>query len=597
VHWLEVGAGGRWIARIAVALGIAVLSLLVGYKQFRGPLTETTLAQAAVGRQLAHGQGFTTPVNYPQTAAWLRARASEVTPVRDDALAQPFPELHQPPLYSLAIAATLRLFPEKMRAALFASAPAATEGFRADYVLLALNVALLWLAAAQTFFLARRLFGDAVAWIAMGGLLLSTASWSAAVAVNGTPLAMVLFLALFQTLARLGETGVSEKNTLTESRATTAATAKSRWVWLAAAGALSGLLFLTDYAAGVGLLALLAWAWRRFFGTTRALSLVVIGGSFLVVSGPWMARNVALAGNPLALAWQTIALRTGDPTAEPAAVRATLSAEAPTLELNKIGNKGLTSLQRTLGEKLWAGGGIFFTAFFVAGFVYRFRDEDVDRLRRLFVATLALLVLAQAFFDSAEGERTPIVYATPLIAIFGAGFFAVLIASSEKWSTHLRWAAALLLAAQGLPLVRDVVEPRRQHFNYPPYWPGLFVGMSAEMARPGGAQAAWMADVPAGAAWYSGQRVWARPATLRDFYGICLLAPQAALVLTPQTLERPFFGELTKRVEAGGRFGEWADVHAALVTNRFPAGFPLTVPQKITDNLYVLVDPLALNGR
>jgi len=210
---------------------------------------------------------------------------------------------------------------------------------------------------------------------------------------------------------------------------------------------------------------------------------------------------------------------------------------------------------------------------------------------------LVALVTARAFLDSGEGEGHPLVYAVPLIAIFGAGFFVVLLASNDALRTHAKAAVAVLLLAQALPLARDVVAPRRgYHFNYPPYYPGLFLGMRSEMTRLGGAHPAWMADVPAGAAWYSGQRVWAQPATLRDFYRVCLEQPQTALVLTPRTLDRPFFLELSKRVENAGRLGDWAEVYPALLTNRFPAGFPLSFSQKVADNMYVLMDPLAMSA-
>lgn len=150
VHWLEVGAGGRWVARVAVILGVVLLSLRIGYTQFHGPLTETTLAQAVVARQLVKGEGFTTLVNYPQTVAWMKehggkadggAQASVFDP------AKPLPELHQAPLYPVVIAGALKLFPETKRAALFDTVPKPPDGFRADYVLLVLNILLLWLAA------------------------------------------------------------------------------------------------------------------------------------------------------------------------------------------------------------------------------------------------------------------------------------------------------------------------------------------------------------------------------------------------------------------------------------------------------------------
>ena len=50
-----------------------------------------------------------------------------------------------------------------------------------------------------------------------------------------------------------------------------------------------------------------------------------------------------------------------------------------------------------------------------------------------------------------------------------------------------------------------------------------------------------MADVPAGVAWYSDHRVWAQPARLHDFYAITLEQSIGELLLTPKTLDRPFF--------------------------------------------------------
>jgi len=101
----------------------------------------------------------------------------------------------------------------------------------------------------------------------------------------------------------------------------------------------------------------------------------------------------------------------------------------------------------------------------------------------------------------------------------------------------------------------------------------------------------WMADVPAGAAWYSGQRVWSQPATLHDFHAVGIDQPVYALVLSPRTLDRPFFGGLNRVSDNSGRLGEWSQVYTGLVTNKFPAGFPLIMTQKVSDNLYVLFNP------
>jgi len=567
VHWLEIGPGARWIRRCALLLGIVLLSLRIGYTQFHGPMTETTLAQAVVGRQLAAGEGFTTAVRYPQTLATLRAHGGKPD------FSRAWPELHQAPLYSALIGGTIAVLPAKLSHRLFERTPIPPDGFGGDYLLLGLNIALLWLAAWMTFLLGRKLFDPTVGLIASLGLLASVSIWTQTVAVNGTPLMMVLLLGLFHALARGNADPTAEK---------------SPWRWALVAGVVCGLMFLGDYAAGFVILPVLVYLGFRYRRRAQVLVLLGVVIGFVIVVAPWMIRNVGLTGNPLALAAQNIALKAGDPTAEPEIVRNTLAAVAPVIDLNKIGNKGLTGLQVALRDQLWSGG-LLFSALFVVGLLYNFRGTSANQLRWFFLAVLAVLITAQSFMDSGEGERLPALYAVPLIAVFGAGFFTVLVASNERFAPHLSWLAAALLAMQALPLLHDALEPRRMHFNFPPYYPVLFSGMREDATQRGGA--VWMADVPTGAAWYSGQHVWSQPTQLRDFYAIGIDQPLYALVLTPHTLDRPFFTELSRVGNNPGRLGEWSQVYSGLLTNRFPPGFSLVFPQKISDNLYVLFDP------
>lgn len=571
VHWLELGTGARWTRRLAVVLGVLILSVWIAYKQFHGPQTETTLAQAVVGRQLADGRGYTTLVNYPQSAAWVQNHRGRWT----DA---PFPELHSAPLYPIAIAATLKLLPDSYRSYFFDTTLSPPDGFLPDYLLLALNIVLLWIAAAQTFRLGRQLFDPAVGWVSCGALLLSSAVWTETLALNGTPLLMVLLLAVMQLCLR-ADRGASERAVPLGS--------------LAVAGLACGLVFLTDYAAGLAAVPVLVFVWLRFAGERwKAMSAVIAG--FLLLASPWCTFMISQTGSPVGLAWQNVALKPDRTGADPAVARATLSVSVPPLDLSKLSNKGLTALQTGFQQRLWSGGGLVFTAFFVSGFLYRFRDRRVGRMRALFVALLCTLVLANGFLDSGAGERHPLSCAAPLIILFGAGFCAVLISSSEHLALQAGWVFAGLLALQAVPLAKSALDPRRIHFQYPPYYPALFIGMRDEMLRRGGDNPGWMCDVPAGAAWYSGLRVWAQPVSLREFYSIGVEQPMLALVLTPQTLDRPYFAELGRRPDVpSARFGDWYEVYSSLVTGKPAPGFPLSLPQKIADNFYVLIDPLA----
>lgn len=581
IHWLEQGAGARGLARAALAVGALLLTIVFAWKQFHGLPNEWTLQQAELGRQIAQGQGFTTRVNYPQTYAVLKARG---VPFEEGRL---YPELHHAPLYPLVLAAVFAALP----AGVWRHVPEPPGGWAPDYVVLAVNLALFWVGVWLVWRLAARLFEERVARVAAAGTAVSVTLWQQTVVVSGLPLLIVLVVAVFLVLAG-AEEGWAEYPAWGRAVA-----------WRAAVlGGLGALLFLTEYSAGLVFLVIggyLAW---RVRGAARWPALGVFAGTAALLVAPWCARNVTVVGHPLGLAWQNLALKSDDTTALPAAIRNTASAEAPGLDLKKLANKGLTGMERNLKERIWSGGGMLFTAFFVAGLAYQFRHGPTNRVRWAFACTLLVLLAGQAYFNSGESPRLPAYYLAPLLIVFGAGFFAVLVDSQPASATHWRWVVAGVLALQALPLVRDCLEPRKVHFYYPPYFPNLFMELRRDTDTRFVRGTAVATDVPAGTAWYGQQRVWSKPERLRDFYEITVQQPVGALLLTPVTLDRPFFSELAARREDAIRTlsdtGGWGPVYAGLVTRRMPANFPLNAPpQRLTENMVLLLDPTAFRPR
>jgi hypothetical protein len=577
IHWLEAGKGARWVLLGALIFCGFALSIRVAWMQFHGATSEATLAQADMARQIATGGGFTTEVIYPQAVEYLKARG-----IHFDA-ATPYPEVYQAPLYPMVVAAPMWIFIHIWPKALFATAPAPPYGYAADYFLLAVNLLLFWVAIWLVFDLAKRLFGAPSGWLAALALFVSLPAWQQVVAINGTALMMVLALGAFHAWWRV------------ESAEGPGRTS----VPLVVLGALCGALFLTEYSAGA-LLAVAVWGVARKFGAGgrwRALAFLV--GGFALVAGPWIAREIAVTGSPVGLAIQNIALKSGDTTAEPSVVRATLSAKLPGIELNKLGNKALTSIQETLGTRVWSGGAMWFLAFFVTGWLYVFRSGPVNRLRWQFTLSLLILVAAQSIFNSGDSERHVVVWLSPLIIVFGAGFFFVLLGSHPVFASWPRACAAALLILQAAPLVHDALDPHWLHFEYPPYFPQLFQGMRRELyTSDSSGRYGLMADVPAGLAWYGRTRAWAQPATLRDFYEVQVEQPTGELLLTPTTLDRPFFSDLNAQPKLPGfltagisRIGEWGEIYGGLLTGSLPHNFPLSAPQKLSENLYVLVNP------
>lgn len=574
IHWMEHGRGARWMRLAVLIAGALMLSTIYSWKQFHGIPTEFAMQQAVLGRQLARGEGFTTLVNYPQTYAVLDARGEAFDSKRA------YPELHHAPLYALVLAGVFVLLPDS----LWASNPLPPDGWGPDYVVLVLNVLLFWLAVWLVWRLARRLFDTRAAWLSVLATALSVPLWEQTVALSGLPVFLVLIAALFNVLA-----GLEER--LDES---------SAWSWwlglrAAALGALGGLLFLTEYSGGLVMLVLAGYLVLRVTGPARWPVLGLCAAAFGLLVTPWLVRNTLVAGHPLGLAWQNLALKAGDPTAEPATQRNLASTEAPGLDLNKLGNKGLTGLELNLKERLWSGGGLMLTAFFIAGLAYRFRHAPVNRVRWCFAAVLLIMLAGPAFFNSGESMRLPAHYLAPLVIVFGVGFFLVLVDSQANLSQHWKWVAAALLLLQGLPLSRDCLEPRRIHFYYPPYFPNLFMELRSDMQKRFLPGTGVSTDVPAGTAWYGQLRVWAKPERLRDFSQIVVEQNIGAMLLTPVTLDRPFFTELAARKDDAINLtdtGGWGGVYAGLVTRRMPAGFPLSLPpQKLTENMVLLVNP------
>ena len=574
IHWMEQGRGATWLRRAAIVFGALLLTMVYSWRQFHGIPTEFVMQQAVLARQLAQGEGFTTLVNYPQTYAVLQRRGE---PFREK---QPYPELHNAPLYALTLAAGFKLMP----GSIWAHRPVPPDGWGPDYVVLAVNLVWFWVAVGLVWRLAKRLFDERAAWLAALATAVSVTLWQQTVTLTGLPVFMVLMLAVFNVLARVEE-----------ERTDFPAVTRRALLRVAALGALGGLLFLTEYSGGLAALVVggyLAW---RFGGLARWPVLGVFAAAMVLVIAPWLGRNAAVAGHPLGLAWQNLALKAGDPTAEPAAQRNLASVEPPGLDFNKLGNKGLTGMELNLKERIWSGGGLMLTAFFIAGLVYQFRHGPVNRVRWTFGVVLLVLLAAQPFFNSGESKRLPAYYLAPLIIVFGAGLFFVLVDSQPQLTVHWRWVAAGVLLLQGLPLMRDCLEPRKIHFHYPPYYPNLFMELQRDLKSRFLAGTGVSTDVPAGTAWYGQMRVWAKPERLRDFSQIIVEQNIGALLLTPVTLDRPFFTELAARTGDSislSDTGGWGGVYAGLVTRRMPASFPLNLPpQKLTENMVLLVNP------
>jgi len=143
-----------------------------------------------------------------------------------------------------------------------------------------------------------------------------------------------------------------------------------------------------------------------------------------------------------------------------------------------------------------------------------------------------------------------------------------------------------LLLLQGLPLVRDCMEPRKIHFYYPPYYPNLFMELQRDMQARFLPGTGVSTDVPAGFRLVRARPRVGQAGAFAGFSQIIVEQNIGALLLTPVTLDRPLF------YRAGG--AQWGlnqpyghgRVGRGLRGARhppLPASFPLNMPPQKTD--------------
>lgn len=579
VHWLDEGLGGRVLAGIAAGLFAILFSIVVGYKQYRGPGDEQVFRDALLAKNIAQGKGYSLPVNYPYVAAYLQERKNVSFEHEVD-----YPDLYRAPLYPAWLALGIWLLPETKQQQLFRE-PTLDGNFAGDMYLLVMNMLVFWFACVLTWWLGNRLFGKSAAWLALGGLLLSYGVWQQIMEVSGVGLLMVCLLSLIHLVISLQESWLIQVHW------------GKRIVWSMCIGLNLAALFLIDYSAALLLFPVAGFVLAQANGTARWMHLLSIFFVFIVSISPWCLRNYALTDSPVGLAWSDFFLRAGDPTAEPTMIKNSWDTALPAMSVRKVIGKGLDGIRITLSEKLWSGGAMVFVAFAICGLFYRYRNTSVNAVRWLMVFGVLTLLLLYPFLSSGESMRQPVYYTVPIMVVLGAGFIVILWESGGKrpvWMKYLVFSG--IIVVQALPLARPILQPASAHyFRHPIYWPRIMYLLGPGVASQLGASYGMMSDVPAGLAWYSGERVWAQPEQFLDFAMIMQTQAIGALYLSPAVLDRPYFSELVgedKQLADGGpiKSPTWGRVYAGIDKEHLPPFFPLQNTVRIMDNIILFTD-------
>jgi hypothetical protein len=588
IHKLEVGGGARILQYIMLAVLVLGLVFVYDLRAYRGFAAPEAMDAAQVARNLAEGQGFSTDFIRPfslylvqEHALAKHPEATLATNLMDVArLRSPHPDLANPPVYPVILAGLMKIQPFSWTTETrkpFWSANGRFIRYQPEFCIAVFNQVLLLMTVALTFFLAKKLFDGRAAWLSALLLLGADQLWKFSVSGLSTLLLLVIFLGLSLCLVKAEELG----------RAETPKTGKVFAVAVAA-GILIGLGLLTRYAFGVLLVP--AAIFLLLYGGPRRKWLPLVAVTvFVLVIAPWLARNLAVSGTLFGTAGYGFTADTfrGSQLLQSSHPNLTVMTGLRAYLRTFLGNLNSTFQNGWLELGVGALGILFF-----AGLLLGLRSLAARRLRYFALASLALLILAQAFGKTALAELSPIfnadnllVLLVPLVVLFGTVFFLTLLDQMKFPASAARYGViALLVVLAWQPLAASIFS-RSNPVAYPPYYPPEIQQVSGWL-KP---DELMMSDVPWAVAWY-GQRpcLWLTRDAQADFYAINdYLAPVKGLYLSTVIMDDKFLSNMA-RGEADG-WGHFI-INAGMM-NKFPAGFPLQTQKILATGVFITDRP------
>lgn len=320
----------------------------------------------------------------------------------------------------------------------------------------------------------------------------------------------------------------------------------------------------------------------------KGLLITVSVLAFALLWVPWLARNYTLTGTPFGTAGY--AIYQGTPFFEGDQLERAFNPDFSTTSTGFFWTKMVSNL-RGIVESLPRLGGTWAAAFFLAGVLVVFRSPSLRRVRAFLLSSMVVLMFVQALgktwlsTDAPEtGSENLLLPLLPIILIFGAGFFFILLDQMGLPNAGYRIGmagafCALLLA----PLWLVLLPPHPYPVVYPPYYPP-WIQEKASYVSDGDLG---MTDVPWAAAWYggSGNQVWlplrykmpSGSSIQEDFFRVHNRPkPIKALYLTAKTLKNVDMRALYDFAQNEDVEQNWDHfILGIFVKKEVPTGFPL----------------------
>lgn len=572
IHFIEVGAGQkvfRYVLPVVAVLGLALLYDFRGWTNFS---TAEAMDSAQLARNIAQGKGYTTSFVRPLSLYLVQKKnqgnampsASGSTP--DFALVKTLhPDLANPPVYPLVLAGLMKVAPFHYGVNL-KSPFWANNGifwrYQPDFVIGVFNEVLLVLSSVLVFFIAKKLFDDAVARVAAVLMLGCELLWQFSASGLSTTLLLLIFLLLTWGVLKIEELGREPEADHTQILC-----------WSLAAGILTGVGALTRYAFGWAIIPVALFV-VLFSGRKRLINFAVALAAFLIVFAPWIMRNVNVCGAPFGTAGFAIFANTsltGGATLERSLHPDFVDALWPAPYWHKL----LSGVRAIFENDLFKLGGSWANILFFAGLLLSFKRAGTKRMRYFLLMCLGTFIVVQALGRTPLSEASPdinsenlLVLTVPLVFIFGTAFFFILLNQMVLPIPQLRYVVmGVFIALCCLPMIFALalkVPPVR----YPPYYPPD-IEKACGWMKP---DEMMMSDVPWAVAWYGQhQCVWLTDNAKDDFFAVNdFMKPVSGLYLTMQTMDSGLLSDFRGGDDGWGHF-----ILNALTKNQIPADFPL----------------------
>jgi hypothetical protein len=532
----------------AAVLGFIAVAGLYNLLAYQGLSSEEAMETAQLARNISQGEGFTTKTLRPLSIYLLGGKAPQ----------QPLPDLTNPPVYPVLLAGLMKVVPMPFTAR-------EIWAYQPERWIAMFNQALFFVAIVLLFRIARGLFDDRVAWLSallFGGTSLF---WKFSASGLSTLWVIVVFLAMVLCLVRIAGGTAAEP---------------APFGWGALAGALAGVGGLSRYSFAwiiLPVLLFLALGTRAVRGKHCAAAAVC----FLIVMGPWLARNLALTPTPFGTA--SYAILQGTPPLEGDSLERSLDPK-PALrrvELMDVVDKFLANSREIWSVDLPRFGGNWVSAFFLVGLLMPFHSPPRGRIRLFLLGSILLMFIVQALGQTHLSHDSPeinsenlLILLAPLTFVYGAALFYTLMDQLDLVTMDARGAVlGIFLVVMSVPLVLSLLIAPPPALNSP-YSP-LHIQRVARLMRVGELM---MSDIPAGVAWYGNRDCsWLALDDDREFLKINELRPVHSLFLTQRTTDDRFLSQMSANPKSWGHLFLQCEAHLEVQGHgEVPPGFPLT---------------------